>query len=291
MKAQIGASVFGLLLTSCDSFLTRRNELEYIWNFRRPTFVRSLFISARYLALSIHIANIVLTSIWTARFRGHQRPAEDVCMTWQIFQAASCYTMLLILQLILSIRVFALYEQSLKVGAFLSMVLTGKMAGSIYITWNGLMDQQFTFTENCILNYAVADHPIGNPVVLFMIGEIVVHLVIHGLAWKRTYWDLRRNTFEQPPLVSVLNRDNLKVFAAISVAMISIGVAAGRNAVPVMFIYPVFISLVSTAGCRAILNLQNLDMTTGEGPLSEQNKEEFTTINDIWDIKSRLEVQ
>ncbi|KAE9384695.1 hypothetical protein BT96DRAFT_1026822 [Gymnopus androsaceus JB14] len=212
-------------------------------------------------------------------------------MTWQIFQAASCYTMLLILQLILSIRVFALYEQSLKVGAFLSMVLTGKMAGSIYITWNGLMDQQFTFTENCILNYAVADHPTGNPVVLFMIGEIVVHLVIHGLAWKRTYWDLRRNTFEQPPLVSVLNRDNLKVFAAISVAMISIGVAAGRNAVPVMFIYPVFISLVSTAGCRAILNLQNLDMTTGEGPSSEQNKEEFTTINDIWDIKSRLEVQ
>ncbi|KAE9411314.1 hypothetical protein BT96DRAFT_911930 [Gymnopus androsaceus JB14] len=74
--------------------------------------------------------------------------------------------------------------------------------------------------------------------------------------------------------------------------MISIGVSAGRNAVPVMFVYPLFISLVSAAGCRAILNLQTLDMTTRETPSSEQNKElEFTTINDIstWDTTTMPE--
>ncbi|KAE9411315.1 hypothetical protein BT96DRAFT_911932 [Gymnopus androsaceus JB14] len=112
MRAQIVASGFGLLITSCDSFLTRRKELEYVWNSRKPTFVRSLFILARYLAVLIHIASIVLTSIWTARFRDHpgQRPTDEVCMTWQIFQAVSCYSMLLILELIMSIRVFALKD-------------------------------------------------------------------------------------------------------------------------------------------------------------------------------------
>jgi len=251
--------------------------------------VRSLFILARYLAFSIHIASIALTSIWTVRFRGHQRPTEEVCMTWQIFQAATCYSMLLILELIMSVRVFALYEQSLKMGAFLSMMLTGKMAGSIYMTWNGVDNPQFTFTDNCISTMSVGERPNGNPVMLFIIGEIATHLVIQGLAWKRTYWDLRRYTFARPPLFSILNRDNLKVFAAISVGMVSIGVSAGRNAVPVMFIYPFFISLVSAAGCRAILNLQGLDMTTGETPSSEQNKEVFTTINGIstWDITTR----
>ncbi|KAE9411297.1 hypothetical protein BT96DRAFT_911915 [Gymnopus androsaceus JB14] len=98
MRAQIAASVFGLLITSCDSFLTRHKELEYVWSFRRPTFVWCLFILARYLAFSIHIASIILTSIWTVRFRGHQRPTEEVCMTWQLFQAATCYSMLLILE-------------------------------------------------------------------------------------------------------------------------------------------------------------------------------------------------
>ncbi|KAE9411319.1 hypothetical protein BT96DRAFT_7856 [Gymnopus androsaceus JB14] len=68
--------------------------------------------------------------------------------------------------------------------------------------------------------------------------------------------------------------------------MTSIGVSAGRRDVPVMFIYPFFISLVSAAGCRTILNLQTLDMNTRETPSSEQNKQlEFTSINDVstWD--------
>ncbi|KAE9411326.1 hypothetical protein BT96DRAFT_911939 [Gymnopus androsaceus JB14] len=265
MQAQIGASVLGLLLTSCDSLLTRHKELEYVWNSRRPTFVRCLFILAKYLAFSIHIGNIVLTSLWTIRFRGHERPTEDVCMTWQIFQSATCYIMLLILELILS----------LKVGIFLSTMLAGRMAGTIYVIRNRVDAQQLKFTRHCISE---------------VIGEIAVQLVIHGLALRRTFWDLRHYTFARPPLFSVLNRDGLKIFAAISLAMVSIGVSAGREAIPVVLIYPIFISLISTAVCRTILNLQTLDITTRETPSSERNKE-FTSINDIsiWDTTTRPE--
>ncbi|KAE9394004.1 hypothetical protein BT96DRAFT_923756 [Gymnopus androsaceus JB14] len=294
MQARLIPSVLGLVVTSCDSLLTRHKELEYVW--KRPlqlTFVRCLFILARYLALLIHIGNIVLASILSIRFLGHQQPTDDACIIWFNFQTASCYSMVLILELILSIRVFALYKQSLKMGLFLLIMLAGRMAGSIYMTviWNQVHIQQFKFTKNCVSIVSVAERPIRNPTVAFIIGEIFIHLVIHGLAWKRTIWDLR--TFARPPLFSVLNRDGLKVFAAVSFGVVSIGVCAGNKAIPVLLVYPLFISLVSTAGCRTILNLQTLNVTTRrETPSSEQNNElELTSINDIstWDARSRLE--
>ncbi|KAE9397611.1 hypothetical protein BT96DRAFT_921302 [Gymnopus androsaceus JB14] len=211
MQTRIIASVLGLLVTSCDSFLTRHKELEYVW--KRPlqlTFVRCLFILARYLALLIHIGNIVLASIWTFRFSGHQQPTDDACMTWFIFQTASYYTMVLILQLILS---FPLITSLLQ---YLTLYRQRRMAGSIYV-------------------------------------------------------------------------DGLKVFAAISFGVISIGVSAGKRVIPVVLVYPLFISLVSAAGCRTILNLQTLNVTTRETPSFERNIE-FTSINDIstWDARSRL---
>ncbi|KAE9396452.1 hypothetical protein BT96DRAFT_996708 [Gymnopus androsaceus JB14] len=154
-------------------------------------------------------------------------------------------------------------------------------------------DQRIGIFDGKIVRPFPSERPIDNPVVVFIIGEIVVHLVIHGLAWKRTFWDLRPYTFARPPLFSVLNRDSLKVFAAISVAMLSIGVSAGRSGLPVVFVYPFFISLVSSSGCRTILNLQTLDsMTTCEAPSSEQNKElAFTSINDTstWDTTTMFE--
>ncbi|KAE9411320.1 hypothetical protein BT96DRAFT_911933, partial [Gymnopus androsaceus JB14] len=153
MQAQLGATVLGLLATSCDSLLTRHKELDYVW--KRPlqlTSARCLFILARYLAFSIHFGNIVLTSLWTIRFPGDQRPTEDICITWLIFQTVSCHSMLLILELILSIRVFALYEQSLKVGMFLSIMLTGRIAGAIYVIWNRMNTEQLKFTRHYTTN-------------------------------------------------------------------------------------------------------------------------------------------
>ena len=47
------------------------------------------------------------------------------------------------------------------------------------------------------------------------IGEFSIHLIIHGLALKHTAWDLRHYTLSQPLLISMLNRDGLKVFVAV----------------------------------------------------------------------------
>ncbi|KAE9411330.1 hypothetical protein BT96DRAFT_911946 [Gymnopus androsaceus JB14] len=123
--------------------------------------------------------------------------------------------MTLVLEMILSTRVFALYQRSFKVGMFLSILLAGKTAGMIYFLRNRVFAQRLKFTSNCIPEIALTERSIESPIVIFTITE-AVHLVIHGLAWKRTFWDLRRYTLARPPLLSVLNRDGLKVFTAIS---------------------------------------------------------------------------
>ncbi|KAJ3844723.1 hypothetical protein F5878DRAFT_64385 [Lentinula raphanica] len=64
--------IIGLLATGCDYALTRRKEKNYAWNREKPlriTFVKILFVLARYLAFVIHIVNIVLSSIWTVKFQ------------------------------------------------------------------------------------------------------------------------------------------------------------------------------------------------------------------------------
>ncbi|KAJ3989940.1 hypothetical protein F5890DRAFT_1483658 [Lentinula detonsa] len=286
MQAQLPSSVLGLLVTACDFVLTRQKEKEYVWTMKKPlqlTFVKILFVLVRYLAFLIHIVNIVLSSIWTVKFPGVLRPPDEVCMTLLIFQIISSHSMLLLLQLILMLRVFALYNRSLRMGIFLFLLLVCKLAVSAYSSlWENMhVLRHLKFGEYCIPRITLKEQSVRNPTLVFIYGELLVQFIIHGLSWKRTIWDLRQYySHSRPVLLSVVNRDGLKVFTGILVAMAAIGLSTLKISFPVAFVFPCFVSLISALGCRMILNLQTLDALTETGPSSEQNKElELTTIN------------
>ncbi|KAJ3869809.1 hypothetical protein EV359DRAFT_59581 [Lentinula novae-zelandiae] len=182
--------------------LVGQKEQEFIWNHKKPfrlTFVKGLFISMRYLAFVIHIVNIVLSSIWTVEFSNAQQASEEACRILLIFQIISCYTMLLLLQLILMLR--------------------GRTAMSIYTSFGKSTHspRHIKFGRYCIPKISLREQSIGNPTLVFIYGELLVQLVIHGLAWKRTIWDLRQYySYPPPALLSVLNKDGLKVLMGIS---------------------------------------------------------------------------
>ncbi|KAJ4483272.1 hypothetical protein J3R30DRAFT_3447332 [Lentinula aciculospora] len=107
MEALLPSSVLGLLVAGCDFALTRHKEQEYVWTRKKPfrlTFVKCLFILVRYLAFLIHIVNIILSTIWTVKFSDAERPPEEVCRSLMVFQIASSYSMLFLLQMILMLR-------------------------------------------------------------------------------------------------------------------------------------------------------------------------------------------
>lgn len=135
----------------------------YVCTYHSSCFIHSHFHSKSCIICSVNIVFATLLTVW---FPGHQQPTHDDCMTWVIYKIIACNIMLFILELILrfvslsasyllllifflSIRglpfvatlfsffnfqylsVFALYDQSLKIGMFLLTMLIGRMVGSI----------------------------------------------------------------------------------------------------------------------------------------------------------------
>ncbi|KAF9062459.1 hypothetical protein BDP27DRAFT_1336649 [Rhodocollybia butyracea] len=193
-----------------------------------------------------------------------------------IFEIIASYIMLVLLEVVLMLRVFALYDRSRTIGLFLVAVLISRIAGSVYTVEERVLEFQtvkITFPRYCVAKFSFK-HPLGNPVVVFIYSGMALQLLTLALALKRTIWDLREYSHS---LFSILNRDGLIVFGVIGVAMIAIGVGTVKQGAPNVFIFPLFISLVSAAGCHSILNLQKLESASMHS--SERKKDlELSTI-------------
>ncbi|KAF9070737.1 hypothetical protein BDP27DRAFT_1419754 [Rhodocollybia butyracea] len=195
--------------------------------------------------------------------------------------------MLLSLDLVLMLRVFALYDRSRLIGVFLLFLLVTRIASSAYASQAHRLrfPEDIKFTNHyCISEVSFKNAP-GNPLLVFIYGELTVQSVIIALAMKRTVWDLRQYSYS---LFSVLNRDGLVAFCAIGAAMVAIGVTSVKKGAGAVFVFPLFISLISAVGCRTILNLHKLELTSASVNSSKQKKDlELTTIENVdittWD--------
>ncbi|KIK59253.1 hypothetical protein GYMLUDRAFT_675014 [Collybiopsis luxurians FD-317 M1] len=145
----LSASVLGLLLTGCDIVSSRKQELEYMWKPFQLTVVGGLFILARYLAIMIHIADIALTSVLTTKIGEPKQSPEHLCMSLIFFRLVSCQSMLLVLHLILMLRVFALYNQSLPVGVFLLVLIVVGFVGSTVVMVRRFTRAKIKFSGLC----------------------------------------------------------------------------------------------------------------------------------------------
>ncbi|KAF9062457.1 hypothetical protein BDP27DRAFT_1336645 [Rhodocollybia butyracea] len=199
--------------------------------------------------------------------------------------------MLLLLDSVLTLRVFALYDRSRTIGVFFLLLLALRIASSVYSMYDHVLryPEKIEFTSYCIPGVKFEDA--RNPVWVILSGEFIVQLAIITLTMKRTVWDFRQFSHL---LFSVLNKDGLKVFSAIVVAMIAIVVVAMKKGKAYFFMFPLFIALISAAGCRTILNLQRLELefqlASADGNSSERKKDiELTTIDSMdmtWDART-----
>ncbi|KAF9070596.1 hypothetical protein BDP27DRAFT_1362476 [Rhodocollybia butyracea] len=138
------------------------------------------------------------------------------------------------------------------------------------------------FSDGCISAFTQFNHALS---MVFISGEMTIQLLILALVLKRTIWDFRQYSHS---LFSVLNRDGLIVFGAMGVAMITIGVGSAKKGAAAVFIFPLFISLISAVGCHTILNLQKLGSVGADANPSEQKKElELNAMNiTTWDERT-----
>ncbi|KAF5350818.1 hypothetical protein D9757_013534 [Collybiopsis confluens] len=204
-----------LFLLGCDGVRTRKQEVEFIWSKPvRLTLVRCLFILVRYLAVLIHIGDIVLAVLI---FGAPQHPPHSLCISMLLFRATSCQSMFLVLHLILMLRVFALYNQNLRMGGFLLALIVIAFAASTGGVIRGFLHADIEFDGPCFPKKLNKNRR-ENPMLIVACKELFIQLVLHGLTWKRTMYDLRGIRIpSQPQLLSVLHRDGLRVFMGILV--------------------------------------------------------------------------
>ncbi|KAF9062455.1 hypothetical protein BDP27DRAFT_1406233 [Rhodocollybia butyracea] len=282
MHIHVGAALLGLVVTGCDIALTMREEVQYIW--KKPlriTFVQCLFVLMRYSPIALHIINAVLSNTW---LDSAEKISKEHCKSFLILQILAFSGMLVLLELILILRVFALYDRSWAIGIFLSLLFVFRNASSAY-SIHDHVPAKIAFTSYCapVVNFRDA----CNPVLVLLCGEFTVQLAIITLAMKRTVWDFRLYSHS---VFSALNRDALRVFGAIVVAIVATAATSAKKGVSYFFIFPLFTALVSSAGCHTILNLQKLQMElAGANENSSERKKdiELTTIGDVnlatWD--------
>ncbi|KIK66313.1 hypothetical protein GYMLUDRAFT_38135 [Collybiopsis luxurians FD-317 M1] len=298
METRLSASVLGLLATGIDAALTRNEEWHFAW--APPfelTFVRLLFLLARYLGLLIHIADLAFSSIMTARFSATEQPSEYFCTSMLAFQSVSSQSMLLVLHFILMLRVVALYNRS--IGALLLILLIGRFAGVTASVLHGLIKYPtiLNFSGPCLNELAPGTHPIINPFLLFIYGEFLTQIILHGMVWKRIIWDpdFRVLSSPRPALVSVLNRDGLTISMGMIVAMVAMTVSAVKKGMGVVFVFPLWITFLSISGTRIILNFQKLRPSEALASSKISQHTELTTITDAsisgspWDATTFLD--
>ncbi|KIK64611.1 hypothetical protein GYMLUDRAFT_240585 [Collybiopsis luxurians FD-317 M1] len=196
-------------------------------------------------------------------------------------------------------QVFALYNQSILVGTFLVILIVVGFAGPTVVLGWAFAQAKIEFSGFCSQKISLTPQSRYSSLI-FTCGVLAIHLVLHGLAWKRTIWDFRLITLFRPTMISVLNRDGLKMFAGtlgitlfliaslvqplmvipVLVATIAIVVAVFKRGVAIVFIFPLLITCVSVSGTRTILNLQALSDEAGSSPKS-RNQVELTGIEDL----------
>ncbi|KAJ7647168.1 hypothetical protein FB45DRAFT_892608 [Roridomyces roridus] len=196
------ASYGGLALALCELGLTLRGEIQYIWsNGRRFRLVRFLYLFSRYFALVAHIANCCLATIVV------HHPAVKLCHYSLVYRAVVAFTMLGVLDVILMVRVYALYNQPISMAIFFVFLLVGKVVSAAVATYQGF--PHLRFSPSCLVISK------SQPATAFFAGgELVLQLVILGLTLSRHISAARGGW--STPLVSLVSRQGSIVFAAIT---------------------------------------------------------------------------
>ncbi|KAG7094279.1 hypothetical protein E1B28_007883 [Marasmius oreades] len=219
MDAYLAAAVLGFSLTCIDAYFTRQGERDF-WKspinlIHSP--VHWLYLLSRYFAIVVHICNIIIASIWKYQYTAIP---HNVCYAHLIFEVCMTLFSLAIVDAILMLRVYALYNKSQEMASFLGLVLLLKLTTAVWGLARLLPNSTTPvhFTSICIPSVQLLEEP-GLALFMYIIFNAVALAkslsthATHYSDWAK--WPYTDFSPRPATLTSVLNRDALSVFVAI----------------------------------------------------------------------------
>ncbi|KAJ6500029.1 hypothetical protein C8R47DRAFT_276676 [Mycena vitilis] len=259
------ASYAGLTFATCEIILTYRTERTYIWrNPQGSTSVKRLYLLSRYLAFATHITNTVLSTL----VRKYTVIPHHLCRIAVQYQGIVLFVLLGILDVILMLRVYALYNRRFYLAAIFVILLVLRFIFPATAFFRGLPRQQFN--ASCLVLSA------GREAAVYLLagGELFVQMVVLGLTLSRHVSATRGGWGN--PLFSLLSRDGSLVFSATAVGMIAIIAVCLNPADGAHLVFPLLVIIMSSAGCHLIMNMQKM-----ADPIPLESDPVLTTMNGI----------
>ncbi|KAF8981103.1 hypothetical protein BDQ17DRAFT_1263259, partial [Cyathus striatus] len=189
-----------------DHILTFDDEINYIW--KRPKRASAYWFFANRYVTFFGSALVTLALVVEAIYLG---PVSDKCRMLYIFQEALLSLNQLVISILLMLRVYALYERSLRI----LLCILGVVVVVVGISMWVLVDQRNLHPEigaGCQLVLSqetfIIDTGLGVSWIALMIYDTIIFGFILHIAWTtRNYF---RTYGVKVPLVSIIIRDGQK---------------------------------------------------------------------------------
>ncbi|EIN03547.1 hypothetical protein PUNSTDRAFT_128712 [Punctularia strigosozonata HHB-11173 SS5] len=234
-------------LTSLDE------EVEWIWSKPRWSWTKWIFLSARYMAILVLFIEVIGDRV---------RAALPSCPAWFAWQGVALQFSLGAVDLLLMIRVYALYNRSLLIVRVLTFLWISAQGAMSWALATSIPD--YEYTRRCVITKT----PLA--ILWFAIGTLIFQSALFLLtAYK--FVVAARAGWGRTALMALLMRDGTWAYALVFmvITLHHILVVVLRDNVN-SIVYPWMISISSFSGCRIVLNMHTLDDSSADSsdPLS-----------------------
>ncbi|KAF9001124.1 hypothetical protein BDQ17DRAFT_1542889 [Cyathus striatus] len=262
------STLSALIVLLFEYVLNFQDEFRFVWRKPRITTIKVVYLISRYGAILTQIVNLVVARLVMDRIP----VSKHLCKIWFIFHMTSATGFLFALDIVLMIRVYALYNCDPKVGTFLATLLITQAVLVSTFAWRS---GDIPLSISC--NITTKQEILAPSV--FVIGT---HLLLLAMTMYK-----RKVVAEQSALLDLVVRDGTYMFVfvfSVFTATIPYSLVVDYAESHVMFVWPT--TFFSVFACRLILNMRNLRTSfedTNQPPLSAEDTSvdfEFTSFFD-----------
>ncbi|KDQ57130.1 hypothetical protein JAAARDRAFT_70079 [Jaapia argillacea MUCL 33604] len=240
-------SVGGLTFSIWDILITLDDEVNHIWIKRRSSWLKWLFLWTRYFGLTAQIANLFISPATTS-FPLTPRFCKAALATQHLI---ADITMLISVDVILIIRLYALWDRKLWI-AILLATCTSILVVVGLTGWTLSLQSEYAYGCDVVNEPYLVFYPLTILLALSFEGLILVLTLVRCLRF-------RRSRQGGSPIIFTMARDGIVAFFVVAlsgVVNLIIYVVLDRSLSPVGYSW--FLAMTSSAGCRLILSMQRL---------------------------------
>ncbi|KAF8814052.1 hypothetical protein BYT27DRAFT_7082978, partial [Phlegmacium glaucopus] len=245
------------------------DELEYLY-WSRFTVVKSLYIWSRYVMIVVQIVNLVFTH------KVYELPQRvRLCVATYVYKSVVGHQALTCIELILLIRVYALYNRSRRIKYFLCTAFLTNF--SVELWGNSQVIRSVIKGNSCIADATPSTSLIAFGASASLFQGLILCMTLfkyvagHHYGWART------------PLTSLLLRQGIAVcFLTFGMVVVNLTYEKMRTSDAEFSnaAFAWYMSLLSVAGCRLILDMRKLAVShPARNPESDEDHDVELTSN------------